>query len=110
VSVTDPECRFMSLSDGGFAPSYNVQISTDAHEKAIIAVSLSQSPADQILLPSALDEMERTSGIPNQVVVDTGFTTREAVIVAHERDIDLIGSFPPRVSGEDDHPYTYRPQ
>jgi transposase len=100
ASITDPECRFMSQSDRGLAQSYNVQISTDAHEKAIIAVSLSQSPADQILLPSALDEMERTAGIPNQVVVDAGFATREAIIAAHERGIDLIGSFPESKAGK----------
>ena len=30
VSTTDPEARIMKQSDGGFAPSYNVQISSDA--------------------------------------------------------------------------------
>ena len=35
----------------------------------------SPSPADHILLPPALDEMERTAGLPDQIVVDTGFTT-----------------------------------
>lgn len=100
VSVTDPECRFMSQSDRGLAPSYNVQISTDATEKVIVGVGISQSSADQILLPSALDEMERTAGTPNQVVVDRGFTTRESIIAAHERDIDLIGSFPDAKAGK----------
>jgi transposase len=100
ASITDPECRFMSQSDRGLAPSYNVQISTDATEKVIVGVGISQSPADQILLPSALDEMERTAGIPNQVVVDAGFTTREAIIAAHERGIDLIGSFPESKAGK----------
>ena len=94
MSTTDPECRVMGQSDGGYAPSYNVQISTDAKEKAVVAVSVSQSPADQTLLPSAMDEIERTTGGgPGQLVVDAGFTTREAIITAEERGIDLIGSF-----------------
>ncbi len=94
VSATDPECRIMGQSDRGYAPSYNVQISTDAGQKAICAVSISQSPADQTLLPSAMDEIKKTTGVnPEQLVVDAGFTTREAIVTAHERHIDLIGSF-----------------
>lgn len=95
VSTTDPECRIMGQSDGGYAPSYNVQISTDAHEKAIIGLTIATSPTDQILLPAALDEIEATTGTtPQQLVVDQGFTTREAILTAAERGIDLIGSFP----------------
>jgi len=94
VSTTDPECRIMGQSDGGYAPSYNVQISTDAKEKVVVAVSISQCPADQTLLPSAMDEIEKTTGTkPEQLVVDAGFTTRDAILTAEERGIDLIGSF-----------------
>jgi len=50
TSTTDPECRVMSQPDGGYAPSYNLQLSTDAHKKVIVAVSLSRSSADQPLL------------------------------------------------------------
>jgi hypothetical protein len=100
VSATDPECRIMGQSDGGFAPSYNVQVSTDAKEKVIVGVGISQSPADQTLLPSALDTMEKTVGIPKQVVVDAGFTTRDAILTAEEKGIDLIGSFPDSSAGK----------
>jgi hypothetical protein len=95
VSITDPECRIMGQSDGGYAPSYNVQISTDAHEKAIVGLTIATSPADQTLLPAALDEIKTTTKTtPRQLVVDQGFTTREAILTAAERGIDLIGSFP----------------
>jgi len=30
VSTTDPQARVMKQPDGGFAPSYNVQVNTDA--------------------------------------------------------------------------------
>jgi transposase len=94
ASVTDPESRIMGQSDGGYAPAYNVQISTDAHEKAIVAVSVSQSPADQTLLPLAMEEIRKTAGVnPGQLVVDAGFTTREAMVTAEDTGIDLIGSF-----------------
>jgi transposase len=102
VSATDPECRVMGQPDGGYAPSYNVQISTDAKEKAIVGLSISQSPADQTLLPSALSEIEATAGkLPNQIVVDAGFTTREAILAADERHVDLIGSFPDAKAGRE---------
>lgn len=94
ASETDPECRIMGQPNGGFAPSYNVQISTDAREKAIVAVSISQSTSDQVLLPSAIDEIEKSTGtLPRQIVVDAGFTTRETILAADERRIDLVGSF-----------------
>lgn len=100
TSTTDPECRIMGQSDGGYAPGYNVQISTDAHEKAIIAVSISQSPADQTLFKPAIDGIGKTAQrLPGKLVVDAGFTTRDAILTAEERGIDLIGSLPDAVAG-----------
>jgi hypothetical protein len=46
ASETDPEARVMKQSDGGFAPSYNVQVSTDAQHKIIVGVGVSQSGSD----------------------------------------------------------------
>jgi hypothetical protein len=90
----------MGQSDGGYAPCYNVEISTDAHEKAIIALSISQSPADQTLLGSAIDEIEKTTKrLPEKLVVDAGFTTRDAILAVEEKRIDLIGSFPDAAAG-----------
>ena len=43
VSETDPEARNMKQADGGFAASYNVQISTDATHGMIVGVDVSQS-------------------------------------------------------------------
>jgi transposase len=100
VSITDPDCRNMKNADGGYGPSYNAQLSTDAKEKAIIACSVAQSPADQTLLTSALTELEKTiRRLPDQLVVDAGFTTRDAILTAHEKGVDLIGSFPHSASG-----------
>lgn len=94
VSMTDPDCRVMGQPDGGYAPSYNVQISTDAKEKAIVAVAVSQSSNDQGLLPSALDRIEATAGcLPGQVVADGGFTNRETIIALCEKKVDFVGSF-----------------
>ena len=41
VSTSDPEARVMKQPDGGFAPSYNVQINTDAKNGVVVAVGSS---------------------------------------------------------------------
>jgi transposase len=40
VSETDPEARFMKQAGGGYAPSHNLQISTDAAHRLIVGVSV----------------------------------------------------------------------
>lgn len=94
VSMTDPDCRIMGQPDGGYAPGYNVQISTDSKEKVIVTVGVSQSANDQGLLPSAVDTIEATTGcLPDQVVADGGFTNRETIIALSEKKVDFVGSF-----------------
>ena len=94
VSTSDPECRIMSQSDGGYAASYNVQVSTDAANKGVVAVSVSQAANDQELLGPATQAIEETAGrLPGQVVVDGGFTNRATIIAMEGKKIDLIGSF-----------------
>lgn len=92
VSETDPEARIMKQSDGGCAPSHNVQISTDSVHSIIVGASVTQSPVDYGQLVPALGEIKRWTGqLPAQVVVDGGFTTRGAVLAIAELGVDLIG-------------------
>jgi transposase len=101
VSTTDPESRIMKQPGGSYAPSYNLQLSTDAHEKAIIALSLSSQANDQILLPHAVKVLEETTGtLPDQLVVDQGFTSRGNILMAEEKGIDLIGPMRESSSGK----------
>jgi transposase len=53
VSLTDPEARVMKHAGGEYAPSYNVQISTDAAQKVIVGVELGQNASDAVLLKPA---------------------------------------------------------
>lgn len=46
VSITDPEARFMKQPDGGLAPSYNVQISSDAAYGIIVGVEVTRQAND----------------------------------------------------------------
>jgi hypothetical protein len=92
VSDTDPEARFMKQSEGGLAPSHNVQISTNAAHSILVGVSVTQSANDEGQLPGALEEVKQNGGrLPRQVVVDAGFTTRETILEMADREVDLMG-------------------
>jgi transposase len=93
ASETDPEARFMPQSDGGQAPSHNVQISTDVAHAIIVGVSVTQDANDKKQLVPALEEVQQQTGRPPaQIIVDDGYTTRENILAAAERGVDLIGS------------------
>lgn len=93
VSMTDPECRIMKQSDSGYAPSYNVQISTDAKEKIIVGVGATQSGSDYEELIPAVERIKENMGdVPKEMVVDGGFVSRENVLAMDDKGIDLIGS------------------
>jgi transposase len=92
VSETDPEARNMKHGDGGYAPSHNVQISTDTEHGIIVGVSVTQAANDQQQLVPAVEEIEQRMGRPPEhLVVDDGYTTRENVVAAADRGLDLIG-------------------
>jgi transposase len=93
ASETDPEARVMKQGDGGFALSHNVQLSTDTAHAIIVGASVTQEASDQRQLVPALEEVERQNGrAPGQMIVDEGYTTRENVLAAADRGVDLIGS------------------
>ena len=60
VSETDPEARVMKQADGGFAPSYNVQISTDGAKGIIVAVDVTQAGNDCDQLVSGIGALKPT--------------------------------------------------
>jgi hypothetical protein len=95
ASQSDPQARIMKQSDGGYAPSYNVQLSTEASNRIIVGAAVSQSPSDTHQLMGAVTQVEQNMGTkPTQVVVDGGFTTRQNILGMGEQGVDLIGSLP----------------
>jgi hypothetical protein len=92
VSMTDPAARVMKQSDGGYAPSYNVQLSTDAKEKVIVGVEVSQCGVDYEQLVPAEERVEEAMGtVPKQIVTDGGFVSRENILAMKEKGVDFIG-------------------
>lgn len=93
VSVSEPEARIMKHGDGAFAPSYNVQISTEARCGVIVGVDLTQKAEDSAALDAAMTEVKKNFGRePKQVIADGGFTNQQTVEKMEERGIDFIGS------------------
>jgi transposase len=93
VSMTDPDARIMKQSDGGYAPSYNLQLSTDATAGVIIGVGMSQRPEDVNELMPAIARIEENLGeIPQQVVADGGYTHWQNIVAMDAAGIDFIGS------------------
>ena len=81
VSSSDPQARVMHHSDGGLTLSYNAQISADAAHGLIVGVAVTQEVNDCRQLLPAVDRLEaRLKKKPQQMVADTGYTTRETIL------------------------------
>jgi transposase len=94
VSTTDPEARVMKQADGGSAPSYNVQISTDAAHSVIVGIDVTQAGNDYRQLIPAIDRLEEQGKRPRQMVVDGGYISSENIIAMAARGVDLVGPEP----------------
>jgi len=95
VSTTDPEARVMKMADGGFRPAYNVQLSTDVDSRYIVGVGVSASGSDSGHLTSALDDIERRTGLcPDEMLVDGGFVNRDAFDDAAAREVVVYAPVP----------------
>lgn len=82
----------MKQADGGFAPSYNMQLSTDAAHKLIVGVSVSQSGNDFGQLVPAMEQVHKTlEKKPTQVVADGGFTSRGNILAMAAAGMDFYG-------------------
>jgi transposase len=91
VSMSDPEARQMKQSDGGFAPSYNVQISTDVANGIVVAVGVTQAGNDMDQLIGGIERIRQHFGSdPAQVITDAGFVSDSNVETVEGQGIELI--------------------
>jgi hypothetical protein len=93
VSESEAEARKMKQAvGGGFAPSYNLQLMTDAAQDIIVGVQVVQARNDQGQLEAGLEEVQRQNGaVPKQAVVDEGYLSRATVLAMDQRGVDLMG-------------------
>ena len=94
VSQTEPEARVMRSNEGGFAASYNAQISTDAKHGLIVCAAISNDVNDSQQLKPAIERIQAACGkTPKQILADGDFTTQAGVTAAAEAGIDFYGSW-----------------
>ena len=91
VSDSEPEARKMKDNNGGFHPAYNMQVTTEAQSRLIVAVGLTSENNDLHQLIPALERVQQ-SGLPTPqtIIADNGYATRENVEQTEERDVELI--------------------
>jgi len=92
ASWSDPEARIMKQAQGAIGPAYNLQLSTDAQQRVIVAMGVSQAASDAAELVPAVERVEANTGRkPEQMVVDGGFINQATVEAMQQRQIELIG-------------------
>ena len=91
VSTSDPEARVMKQPGGGYAPSYNVQIDTDAKNGVVVAVAVVQAGNDFEQLEPGVDRVEdNLKETPTAVVTDGGYVSKDTIVAMKERAIEYI--------------------
>jgi hypothetical protein len=91
VSDSEPEARKMKQPDGGWAPSYNVQVSTEAQSRMIVGIAVTEAANDtQQLLPALEKVKENCGALPERIVADNGYATRANVEQTSALEVDLI--------------------
>jgi transposase len=91
VSTSDPEARVMKQPGGGYAPSYNVQIDTDAKNGVVVAVGVVQAGNDFEQLEPGIDRVQdNLKETPKEVVTDGGYISKDTIVAMKERAIEYI--------------------
>jgi len=91
VSVSEPDARNMRHPDGGYGPSYNVQMSTEGRSRMMVGVGVTTAGNDLQELIPALDRVKETCGkVPQTMITDNGYATRDNVEASTERKVELI--------------------
>ena len=101
VSVSEPDARKMKHADGGWAPSYNVQVTTEVQSRMIVAISASTDANDTQQLMPALEQVKENCGkLPKRVIADNGYATRSNVEQTTEQEVELIAPWKDDASRE----------
>jgi transposase len=80
ASTTDPEARNMKFPDGGYRPGYNVQFVTDVDSGLIVDAAVVNAGNDfEQALPSLNSIRCRYGIVPEKLLVDGGFSSKETV-------------------------------
>ena len=95
VSATEPEARLQRESNGGWAAGYNAQFATDAKEKIVVGVELTNNASDAQQLEPTLEDMEeRLNQKAKQVLADDGYSSRANIEAMEADEIEYVTPAP----------------
>lgn len=95
VSTTDPQATVMKMADGGFRPAFNVQFATDTSSQVVVGVDVTERGSDYGEMPVMLDQLaHRYDTVPEQMLVDGGFTKQSDIEQAAEKGTTVFGPVP----------------
>ena len=95
VSMTDPEARRMKMSNGGFNPAYNVQISSDPESRAIVGVEITNHGTDHGEDEPQREQVQnRTGQQVTEQLLDGGYVKREAIENASKDNVAIYAPIP----------------
>ena len=99
VSESEAEARKMKHADGSWAPSYNVQVTTEPKSRVIVSVDVTTDANDTKQLQPAVERFHDNTGrLPERVIADNGYATRENVEVLSAGNIEMIAPWKPDAS------------
>ena len=91
VSESEPEARKMKQPDGGFAPSYNLQLVSEAKHGFTVGLTVSNDHNDHHQLEPALEMAQSCTQVAAaQWVADKGYSNRENIEAMAERGITFV--------------------
>jgi hypothetical protein len=99
ASMTDPEARIMKMSDGGFAPGHNVQLSVAGSPLggpiAIVGLQVTSLGTDKgSILPMCAQVEQRTGHKVDTIMVDADHVTHEEIREAQQQQRTVIAPVP----------------
>ena len=99
ASTTDPEARIMKMSNGGFAPGYNVQVSVVGSPLggpiAIVGLQVTSLGTDKgSILPMCAQVEQRTQHKVDTILVDADHLTHEELLQAQKQQLTVIAPVP----------------
>jgi transposase len=101
ASTTDAEARVMKMADGGFRPSYNVQMVTAGSPlggpRTIVGVRVTNLGSDMGSIKPLLEQVEqRTGQLPTTLLADANHAAHDCIRYAAQAGVEVLVAVPER--------------
>jgi len=101
ASTTDAEARVMKMADGGFRPSYNVQMVTAGSPlggpRTIVGVQVTNQGSDMGSITPLLEQIaQRTGQLPKTLLADANHAAHDCIRKATESGVEVLVAVPAR--------------